>query len=215
MDMVFTLLAFIRADREGNWSLHLESFAKMLPMFHQYDHTNYARWGTIYLAEMRSLPQTAPMVHRQFENGQFSIKRSESKFCQVATDQAFEHINRVAKVCGGLVGITRIDSSRDKWCLTLNEKSAISDATFKMFNMDIDDINSDWGHQEAGPARLERDESDTKKLVHELERFQVFDSLSNELVVITTSDVAPDDIASALINAESMGEKALEEFVTA
>jgi len=51
-------------------------------------------------------------------------------------------------------------------------------------------------------------------LVHELERFQVFESLSNELVVITASDVAPDDIASALINAESMGEKALEEFVT-
>ena len=64
----------------------------------------------------------------------------------------------MAKVCGGLVGITRIDSARDKWCLTLNEKSAISDATFKMFNMDIDDINSDWGHQEAGPARLEREE---------------------------------------------------------
>ena len=44
MKMVETLLNFIRANREGNWNLHLQSFADMLPWMTVYDHTNYARW---------------------------------------------------------------------------------------------------------------------------------------------------------------------------
>ena len=31
MNMVEILLDFIRAERDGNWTLHLEAFAVMLP----------------------------------------------------------------------------------------------------------------------------------------------------------------------------------------
>ena len=55
MQVVVILLAFIRAEREGNWELHLESFAALLPWLVVYDHNNYARWGPVYLTEMRSL----------------------------------------------------------------------------------------------------------------------------------------------------------------
>lgn len=47
MEMVSILMGFIRADREGNWALHLEFFSKMLPWFAIYDHTNYACWGPV------------------------------------------------------------------------------------------------------------------------------------------------------------------------
>ena len=43
MEIVFILMGFIRADREGNWARHLELFSKMLPWFTIYDHTNYAQ----------------------------------------------------------------------------------------------------------------------------------------------------------------------------
>ncbi|KAG1689631.1 hypothetical protein GQR58_007712 [Nymphon striatum] len=56
MEMVSILLNFIRAEREGNWELHLESFKRMLPWFAVYNHTNYARWGPVYLADMCQLP---------------------------------------------------------------------------------------------------------------------------------------------------------------
>ena len=42
---------FTRAERDGIWELYLYSFRCMLPFFHRYDHTNYARWGTVYLAD--------------------------------------------------------------------------------------------------------------------------------------------------------------------
>ena len=52
MDMVQTLLLFLRAERDGNWELHLSAFQGMLPLMLWYDHTNYGRWGPVYLADM-------------------------------------------------------------------------------------------------------------------------------------------------------------------
>ena len=56
MTMLSILLSFTRAQHDGLWNLHLYSFKRMLPHFFRYDHVNYARWGTVYLAEMSTLP---------------------------------------------------------------------------------------------------------------------------------------------------------------
>ena len=79
----------------GNWQLHLDSFAAMLPWLTVYDHTFYARWGPAYLAEMKSLSETAPAVYREFMIGNFVIKRSKHRFNQVPPDQATEWMNRM------------------------------------------------------------------------------------------------------------------------
>jgi hypothetical protein len=55
MVMVSILLYFTRAQRDGLWEVHLYAFRRMLPFF-RYDHVNYARWGTVCLAEMAKLP---------------------------------------------------------------------------------------------------------------------------------------------------------------
>ena len=80
MEMVSIVLGFIRAEQEGNLTLHLELFVKMLPWFAVYDHCNYSRWGPVYLADMRALPTTAPEVHREFVAGRFpsSVKKGSS-----------------------------------------------------------------------------------------------------------------------------------------
>ena len=89
----------------------------MLPWFALYDHSDYARWGPVYLVDMKQLESTAPDVHREFMTGQFSITNISRKLCEVATYQAQEHINKVAKVSDGIVGIPQRDSTRDQWCL--------------------------------------------------------------------------------------------------
>ena len=38
IDMVSTILFFIRADRAGYWNLHLLTFKEMLPLMMLYDH---------------------------------------------------------------------------------------------------------------------------------------------------------------------------------
>ncbi|CAH3018507.1 unnamed protein product [Porites evermanni] len=100
MEMVRILLLFIRAQREGLWQLHLYAFHKMLPFFHRYDHTNYARWGAVYLAEMKQLPAE---VQAEFDNGNWVVKGSPRRFNQVDPDQGQEWLNGTGKRGGGIL----------------------------------------------------------------------------------------------------------------
>ena len=87
LHMVSTLLLFTRADREGIWNLHLSSFKEMLPYFHHFGHNNYAKYCTIYYAEMQMLPTE---VEQEFKEGNFVVKIGDSKFNQVSPDQSLE-----------------------------------------------------------------------------------------------------------------------------
>ncbi len=132
IELVQMLLNFIRAEREGNWQLHMSSFKQMLPWFAVYDHVNYTRWGLVYLADMSILPQTAARVFDEFENGNFVVKKTSKTFNQLSVDQALEHVNKQGKVAGGLIGITRSESAREKWCLTYNDMARLSESTRHM-----------------------------------------------------------------------------------
>ncbi|KAG1656012.1 hypothetical protein GQR58_024202 [Nymphon striatum] len=66
MEMVSILMRFVRPQRDGLWELHLSAFREMLLYFYRYDHTNYARWGSVYLAEMNQLPNE---VQEEFKKG--------------------------------------------------------------------------------------------------------------------------------------------------
>ena len=55
IDMVQSLLLFLRATREGDWKLHLASLRQTLPWFCAYDIVNYARYLSAYISEMDSL----------------------------------------------------------------------------------------------------------------------------------------------------------------
>ena len=105
MEMVCILLDFIRAQRDGSWDLYLYACRRMLPFFFRYDHIKYAKWGTVYLAEMAKLPQ---VVLREFQQGNFVVKHSNRKYNQVSADHITEWLNATGKNSGGLVGITRI-----------------------------------------------------------------------------------------------------------
>ena len=94
IEMVRILLLFIRAQREGLWQLYRYAFHKMLPFFHSYDHTNYARWGAVYLAEMKQLPAE---VQAEFDNGNWVVKGSPRRFNQVDPDQDQEWLNVTGK----------------------------------------------------------------------------------------------------------------------
>lgn len=85
MVMVNILLYFTRAQRDGLWDLHQYAFRHMLPFFFRYDHVNYARWGTVYLAEMAKL---SPDILREFQQGHFVVKHANRRFNQVTSDQS-------------------------------------------------------------------------------------------------------------------------------
>lgn len=54
----------IRADRTGDWDLHLETVEKLLPIFHVMDRTNYSRWCSVYFQDMMALNKK----HRKYKS---------------------------------------------------------------------------------------------------------------------------------------------------
>ena len=60
---------FIKAERTGNWNLHLISVCNMLNLFAATGHNNYAKSGRLYLQVMLELPLTHPWLYDKFVMG--------------------------------------------------------------------------------------------------------------------------------------------------
>ena len=54
----------------------------------------YARWGTVYLAEMNRLPEE---IYHEFMNGNFVVKEFDQSFNQVDPDHSQEWLNAIGK----------------------------------------------------------------------------------------------------------------------
>ena len=161
--MVTSLLQFLKAERTGNWELHLSSIAAMLPHFFAMDRQNYARYLPVYLADMQRLEQTHPDVYNEFAAGNHSISRTGQPFSQVSTDMALEQsINADSKSSGGVIGISPSPSALERWFLTIHERASITSALKVMYGLQDGEQAS---HKEESPRRVKRDEEDIKKMM--------------------------------------------------
>ena len=80
----------VRADYEGNWSLHLHTAQRLLSLFAVFDKTNYLHWCSLYLEDILTVEETAPDVHSKFCEGYFVVKRTPRLFKAVGADTFLE-----------------------------------------------------------------------------------------------------------------------------
>ena len=193
------------------WALGFifEVFPFNAPRVFRYDHTNYARWGSVYLADCHQLPIE---VLSEFQDGNFVVKRSAGTFNQVDPDQSQEWLNATGKKGGGIVGITRTPSALSRWSLSYNLRSHISLLTKVMYDVNPDDILT---HKDASKSRQVTDAVYEDSLVDAMKRFRVFDLLyeRDQLINIVTKDKATDMIKESLLSAANLGQISLENFV--
>lgn len=98
----------LRADREGNWKLHMSAFQRALPLFFSFGKINYARWGSVYYEDCLKLEESHPNVFESFLRGGFVVQIGEKNFSSVGMDQGLEMCyNKPAKGQGGIIGMTR------------------------------------------------------------------------------------------------------------
>ena len=131
IQMVSLLKDLIRADCERNWNLHLQTVQACLPVFALFDCTNYLCWCSLYLENMRKLPEIAPEVHRNFSAGKFVVKRSPGLLRAVGADMCLEQtINRSQKSTmmsmAGIIGSTRRKQFVAQWEIIYHEMLVIS-----------------------------------------------------------------------------------------
>ena len=209
--MVTTLLQFLKAERTGNWKLHLFSTAAMLPQFFAMDRQNYARYLPVYLADMQKLELTHPEVYKEFAEGNHSISRSGQPFSQVSTDMALEQsINADSKSSGGVIGISQSPSALERWFLTIHERASITSALKAMFGLQDGEQAS---HKEAAPRRVRRDEEDVKKMISCFSSGLMtnpFNLDSDALLNIATGVVLPEDVAQTLVHSTEKGRQQMK-----
>ena len=176
----------------------------MLPYFMRYDHTNYIRWGTIYINEMHRLP---PEVKREFDAGNFVVKRTNQRFNQVDPDQSQEWLNGIGKKRGGIIGITKTSSALSRWALSYNLRSHLPNKTRAVYGLDYDD---DYSHNESFKGRQTQDSRDEDSLLATLKSFNLFsDEARDDLQNIATKDIVTKEIEDHLLGAHSKGQEKL------
>ena len=61
---VSVIRLFMRAERTGDWNLHLYCISEMIPLFHAAGHFAYAKSARLYLQQMGNLAQQMPQAAR-------------------------------------------------------------------------------------------------------------------------------------------------------
>ena len=103
MEMIDILKKFIKAERLGNWDLHMEATREMLPYFASTGHNLYLKSAMLYLQKMSLLKDEHPNVYQQFQDGHHVGQRSEREWAGQSSDLMIEQGHmRALKSAGGL-----------------------------------------------------------------------------------------------------------------
>lgn len=213
LEMVSTLLGFIRATREGNWPLHLDCTRRMLPWFFAYDHVNYSRYLSLYLVQMLRLDETHPEAHSMLVGGDFGVQRSSSQgFTQVPVDQTIEQtLNRSTKTKGGIIGFSLKKGAVQRWIVTAHSRAAFVDKCRLMTATELQSSTP----KEQGSLRMKRDEDDVERVREVIINWQNPFETTEELTSISTGKLASDTTKLDLVTAKARGSDAFASFVEA
>ena len=183
---------------------------------------------------MLSLESKAPSVYHEFMAGNFVVKRSDNHFSQIPTDQATEWMNKICKMNNGIIGITRNDQARDKFCITWGTRSNVSQ-TIRSLLGDIDEeLEHTFTRHDCLPSRVALDEQHVQALMEQLDNYDIFcrsglniedlpeDQViefekpicdSPQLVSLATKDVASAEIVKDLMEAKTKSVEAIVQNV--
>ena len=79
----FLRMLFVRAEREGEFLLHLYACRQMIPYFFAAGHVNYARYGLCYLLSMSRFPTT---ILDQLLKGEHVLRHKEGIWNSIWSD---------------------------------------------------------------------------------------------------------------------------------
>ena len=106
--------------------------------------------------------------------GNFVVRKVSRQFNLIPIDQGTEWINKLCKITNGIIGITRNDTARDRFCVTWDEISIRSNAIKDLHGLDNDEDESISTDKGALPPGEQNDEADVVHLVEQFTRFKIF-----------------------------------------
>ena len=108
------MMIYVRAERKGEFALHLYACKKMMPYFFAAGHVNYARYGICYLRSMEKLPSN---ILNQFMDGQHVTRHQRGFFIGIWSNMTIEtSYMKFGKGPGGIIGITTKPKTLQIFC---------------------------------------------------------------------------------------------------
>ncbi|VDI45484.1 Hypothetical predicted protein, partial [Mytilus galloprovincialis] len=210
--MVQVLRQFIKAERTGNWPLHLQSIQEMLPFLAASGHNLYTKTAYVYLMTMQSLDEDHPDVYASFINGNHVIRRSNRYWAGISSDLFIEQVlMRSVKTAGGLTrGRGMTESQRSLWLMSMPACAEINQAM-----QDLSGVGyfSSEQHKDETHARQKKDTNDIQTLLTFLKSRNPFidSEVDRSLRNIETGVVA--DKTVNVDDAKKVGTSILQELV--
>ena len=206
LDMTELIMDFIRAERTGNWLLHLKCLEKMLPFFAATGHNNYTKSTYLYMQKMKCLEYDFPEVYQQFINGKHCIWRSDRFWAGIFSDQIIEQcLMKNAKCRGGGRGVGEFQ--RVIWLLSVPVRAEINKTIQRLTGTSYETSEQ---HKEIFSSRMKRDNDDTMKIASILLYHNVF-SPPNSLRNIITGVTANKDVNAD--EADEVGREIINDMI--
>ena len=159
---VFTMMTFVRTEREGDWHLHLWAVREMLPYFFAAGHWHYARYGLYCLRSMEKLD--GDILHR-FMNREHVMRHRKGLWNGIRSDMYIETtFMRYGHGPDGIVGIrpTLNPSTLKKWAYIMHTCSQMeNDIEGTSEAQTAIDVSS---HKEERTARIRADAADGERI---------------------------------------------------
>ena len=208
------ILHNVKAEREGNWKLHLHTLAKIIPYFFVTNRTNYSRWAPVYLLDMVELPDE---VHRYLDQGEFAVRQIPGRYNGIWSDMAVEKtVIKDSKGSGGITNITLQKSALVRWTLSRHVVADYANAMRVRSGINTD-TEADNDHEQTQKSALKRDEGHVKDLISHIQERMTnpFDTSLHHacLINISTGMHSSPEVQKSLLSAVDQGEKQLEGFV--
>ena len=164
MEMIQILQQFIKAERTGNWKLHLSSLRNMLPFLAAAGHNNYTKSAYLYLQNMSKLRSKNPEVNQHFLDGLHIARRSDRYWAGLPLDLMIEQVlMRSVKTTGGLTrgrGMSEIQHL--VWLLS---RPACSEVNLAMQDLLGITYQTSVQHKDLSESRQEKDHADSTVLM--------------------------------------------------
>ena len=164
MEMVQILKNHIRAERTGNFDLHLLSLVQMLPFFAAAGHSLYTKCVRLHVQQMISLKVTNASLYESFSNGEFVLRRTDKHWGGLSPDLVIEQVlMRSLKTAGGLThGRGMAEQQRLTWSMSRPICAEVNACLQSLTSTAY--VGSDQ-HIECLPSRISRDRKDLMTII--------------------------------------------------
>ena len=158
-------MTFVRAEREGDWLLHVHCVKAMMPYFFAAGHQNYARSGLVYLRAIEDLPDKMLPF---FLKGKHVMRHMNGLWNGIWSDMFIEStFMRYGHGKAGIVGITLKPETLKTWALSRHICSQLMQDLAELRGATHANIQN--SHKEESGARIESDKKDRDELKRQLD----------------------------------------------